>query len=200
MVSSKMPNMKWYYLAGIVLSVAPALIWSILMSANNGQHCWAVDDAEEGFQWTNDATRLVMLIVNTLLMFHIVWVLITKVKSRTDGEKVKRTARITLYMMPLFGLPFLLTMARPDTDSCTWEQIYFFVYYSIDGLQGLTVALLFCYFNKEVQEQLLSTYHYYTGKEDINRRKTMSTNVDHGIPNAKKSILTTNNPEFGKPH
>ncbi|XP_026470830.1 calcitonin gene-related peptide type 1 receptor-like [Ctenocephalides felis] len=192
MVSSKIPDMKWYYAAGAVLSVAPALIWAGLMSANDGLHCWAVDDADDGFQWTNDATRLLMLIVNTILMFHIVWVLITKVKSRTDGEKVK-TARITLYMMPLFGLPFLLTMARPDTDSCTWEQVYFFVYYSIDGLQGLTVALLFCYFNKEVKEQLLSTYNHFTGKTDINRRKTMSTNADI-IPTARKSILTTFNP------
>ena len=58
--------------------------------------------------------------------------------------------RATILLIPLFGVQFLVTLARPKTDNCDWEQVYYYVFYAMDGLQGTLVALLFCYFNKEV--------------------------------------------------
>jgi len=58
--------------------------------------------------------------------------------------------RATTLLIPLFGVQFLVTLARPNTDNCDLEQVYYYVFYTMDGLQGTLVALLFCYLNKEV--------------------------------------------------
>lgn len=52
--------------------------------------------------------------------------------------------------MPIFGVQFLLTAFRPNTTNCTGEQVYFYVAYTVEGLQGFLVAMLYCYVNKEV--------------------------------------------------
>lgn len=52
--------------------------------------------------------------------------------------------------MPLFGIPFLFFIGLPDTDSCGAEQVYYFFSYAFDGLQGVFVAILHCYIDKEV--------------------------------------------------
>jgi hypothetical protein len=54
-------------------------------------------------------------------------------------------------LIPLFGVHFLVTLQRPQTDDCFIEQLYYYIFYMMDGLQGALVALLFCYFNKEVR-------------------------------------------------
>ncbi|KAH9638452.1 hypothetical protein HF086_016777, partial [Spodoptera exigua] len=68
------------------------------------------------------------------------------------------TAKTTLFLMPLFGTQFLLTAFRPTTSNCTEEQIYYYVSYTLEGLQGFIVAMLFCYINKEVRGLIKATY------------------------------------------
>jgi hypothetical protein len=58
--------------------------------------------------------------------------------------------RATILLMPLFGVQFLLTLVRPNTKDCTQEQAYYYIFYTMDGLQGTFVALFYCYLNKEV--------------------------------------------------
>lgn len=62
----------------------------------------------------------------------------------------RSTAKATLFLMPIFGTQFLLTAMRPTTTDCIGEQIYYYVFYTIEGLQGFIVAILYCYVNKEV--------------------------------------------------
>jgi hypothetical protein len=59
--------------------------------------------------------------------------------------------RATILLMPLFGVQFLLTLVRPNTKDCDLEQAYYYIFYTMDGLQGTLVALFYCYLNKEVR-------------------------------------------------
>jgi hypothetical protein len=63
----------------------------------------------------------------------------------------RRMTRATILLIPLFGVQFLVTLNRPNTGDCDLEQVYYYVFYAMDGLQGSLVALLYCYFNKEVR-------------------------------------------------
>jgi hypothetical protein len=56
----------------------------------------------------------------------------------------------TILLIPLFGVHFLVTLVRPQTDDCLAEQVYYYFFYMMDGLQGAVVALLYCYLNKGV--------------------------------------------------
>lgn len=58
--------------------------------------------------------------------------------------------------MPLFGVPLLFTAQRSlvDIEKCIAGDIYYFVTYSIEALQGVVVSILFCYMNTEVNKSV----------------------------------------------
>jgi len=57
-----------------------------------------------------------------------------------------------LLVAPLFGVHFLFTAIRPDTQNCAALQTYYFASYTVEGAQALLVATLYCYTNKEVNQ------------------------------------------------
>lgn len=63
----------------------------------------------------------------------------------------RSTLRATLFLMPLFGFHMILTSNRGIAgDTCTAENTFYFVSFTMEGLQGVMVATFFCYLNTEV--------------------------------------------------
>jgi calcitonin receptor-like len=58
-----------------------------------------------------------------------------------------------MLLVPLLGLNFLLTPFRPETNN-PWEYVYEVVSAMTASLQGLCVAILFCFCNGEVIAQV----------------------------------------------
>nr|CAD7449714.1 unnamed protein product [Timema bartmani] len=174
-----------------VVTIFPVVAWIILRATKENTDCWSTDDA--GYQWINDGTRITLLAINTLLMADIIRVLLTKLKAVKSwhSDKIRRTVRSTLFLLPLFGVTVLFAAVRPDTTSCAWEQAYYIISYTMDGMQGPLVAILYCYFNREVRMMLKKTYsnmsenitflHLGVSEQRIPRngpRTTSMTNVD----------------------
>lgn len=72
----------------------------------------------------------------------------------------RKAVKATLVLVPLFGLHFGITMYRPQSGICQWQELYVYLDILLDGLQGAVVALIFCYVNGEV----LSLSADYQGK------------------------------------
>lgn len=54
--------------------------------------------------------------------------------------------------MPLFGLHILITAKKIVIDnSCLAEDVYDYFRYTMEAIQGIYVALFFCYANGEVR-------------------------------------------------
>ena len=70
----------------------------------------------------------------------------------------RKAVRATLVLVPLFGLHFILTIYRPQNQGCEWTELYHYFNALLDGLQGLLVAIIFCYANGEVSR--LATHQY----------------------------------------
>lgn len=149
-------NMKWLYSIAAVIALAPAIAWAAVMAVHNDHSCWLIYTVPH-IQWILDVPRIAILLVNTGLFIDVLRVLLTKIRNSENANQLS-TAKATLFLMPLFGTQFLLTAFRPSTDNCTEEQIYYYASYTIEGLQGLVVALLFCYVNKEVHALIKATY------------------------------------------
>lgn len=66
---------------------------------------------------------------------------------------LRATLKATLFLMPLFGVQIVIITNRNIVTSkdCQAEDIYYYVSYLVEGLQGVMVAILFCYINQEVR-------------------------------------------------
>ncbi|XP_028031052.1 uncharacterized protein LOC114243672 [Bombyx mandarina] len=149
-------NIKSLYAIGAVIAVAPVIAWVAVMAVHNDHSCWLVYTIEH-VQWILDVPRVAILLVNTVLFGDILRVLLTKIRNNENSHQLS-TTKATLFLMPLFGTQFLLTAFRPNTTDCTGEQIYYYVSYTVEGLQGFIVAILYCYINKEVRSLIKATY------------------------------------------
>ncbi|CAH2105740.1 unnamed protein product [Euphydryas editha] len=159
-------NIFWLYGIGAVIAIIPVVAWATVMALHNDHSCWVVYTVNH-IQWLLDGPRIIILVLNTILFVDVLRVLLTKLRNSENANQLS-TAKATLFLMPLFGTQFIFTAIRPDTTNCLYEQVYYFVAYTIEGLQGLIVSLLYCYINKEVHALIRATY-----------RKTENAVVSH---------------------
>ncbi|XP_077293721.1 calcitonin gene-related peptide type 1 receptor-like [Arctopsyche grandis] len=192
-VFKKSFNLIIVYSTAAAITIIPVVIWIALMAVYNDSNCWIVYDTQ-GIQWILDVPRICILLANTVLLVDILRVIMTKLNKQENANQLS-TARATLFLMPLFGVQFLLTAWRPQTGSCPWEQTYYVFTYVMDSLQGIMVSVLYCYWNTEVHNLIKVTYkktenvvstHFTKGAQRrratqanmSNRRDTYSTMVD----------------------
>lgn len=58
---------------------------------------------------------------------------------------------MTVFLLPLFGVHFLIVADTSIAgETCAAENMYYFATYSLEALQGVLIALGFCYLNSEV--------------------------------------------------
>ncbi|XP_049869896.1 PDF receptor-like [Pectinophora gossypiella] len=149
-------NIKILYGVGAVITIAPVVTWAVMMGVYDDHSCWMVYTIPH-VQWIMDGPRVAILLINTGLFIDVLRVLLTKIRNSENANQLN-TAKATLFLMPIFGVQFLLTAFRPVTTDCTAEQIYYYVSYTVEGLQGFIVAMLYCYVNKEVHVLVKATY------------------------------------------
>ncbi|CAG9795266.1 unnamed protein product [Diatraea saccharalis] len=155
-VFRKKLNIKWLYAIGAVIAIIPVVAWATVMGIYNDHSCWVIYTVDH-VQWILDGPRITILLINTILFVDVLRVLLTKIRNAENANQLS-TAKTTLFLMPIFGCQFLLTAFRPNTTNCVGEQVYFYIAYSVEGLQGFIVAMLYCYVNKEVRMLLKTTY------------------------------------------
>ncbi|KAH8009216.1 hypothetical protein HPB51_013124 [Rhipicephalus microplus] len=111
--------------------------------------------------WGAYTTKLVVRSSGKALSFaflvNIVRVLVTKLRAvnSPDNESTRKAVRATVILLPLLGLHYVVTPFRPDKGSILLA--YEIISALVTSLQGLCVALLFCFFNGEVLGVLRKT-------------------------------------------
>ncbi|XP_026755409.2 uncharacterized protein LOC113515414 [Galleria mellonella] len=203
-------KINWLYGFGAVIAIVPVVAWAIVMSKYNDHSCWVIYTVSN-IQWILDTPRVAILLINTILFADVMRVLLTKVRNSENANQLN-TAKASLFLMPIFGIQFLLTAFRPTTSNCTGEQVYYYIAYSVEGLQGFIVAMLYCYVNKEVRMLVKATYRktesairsrvrgdsIYPRMSNINsdRRFTYSTGLPSQQIDDLKNDYATVNPKL----
>lgn len=89
--------------------------------------------------------------INILFLLVIVYVLLAKLKLTTprEFERFSRGVRALFVLCPLLGVNYGIVLLQPTHPK--WLSLIV-SYYSVivSSLQGLLVAILFCFKNKEV--------------------------------------------------
>ncbi|XP_066156285.1 corticotropin-releasing factor receptor 2-like [Euwallacea fornicatus] len=154
---AKEPHMITIYVVITVLTFLPSLIWATILGVKHRISCWVVDT--NGEQWSVDSFRLLILIINAVLLLDIIRIMLSKMKQGNTTTQTMAAFRATLFLIPLFGLQFLITAKKTViNDTCFAEDIYEYFRYTMEAAQGMFVAILFCYANTEVHNELKNVY------------------------------------------
>lgn len=133
--------------------MVPCIVYSVWRSIIDDKMCWALP-ATDAFlaEWVYMMTGLACIIANAIFFVNIFRILITKLRAPHANEPAhfRKAVKAIVILLPLFGLHWLLTLFRPQNGDCIWIFTYKYLTVSMDGLQGLVVAIACCYQNEEV--------------------------------------------------
>ncbi|KAI1305977.1 Calcitonin gene-related peptide type 1 receptor [Halotydeus destructor] len=144
--------MKWFYVIGWAVPLPIITVYAILRGSSESHldtdYCW-IEDSK--FIWIVNGPVCVTFLLNLVFLVNIVRVLVTKLRAfnSPDTHQTRKAVRATLILIPLLGLQYMLTPFRPPPGSPA-EAVYEIIAAAVTSLQGLFVALLFCFCNGQV--------------------------------------------------
>ncbi|CAN8001010.1 unnamed protein product, partial [Ixodes pacificus] len=168
MAFSQQMNLKVYYGVGWGAPVVLVIIYSVLRATKSDVRCWRNLTV---YDYVFTGPILAALAVNIFFMTHVVYILVTKLRQSnvSDTANFRKVLRAVLILIPIFGCHFILTtFVSPASCSAYLSKQY--AEWTIVGLQGLFVSLIFCYFNGEVQGLVRRSYVRYSNDRSLSRR------------------------------
>uniref|UniRef100_A0A3Q0RD44 Glucagon receptor a n=1 Tax=Amphilophus citrinellus TaxID=61819 RepID=A0A3Q0RD44_AMPCI len=161
--------------------------------------CWG-QNIDMNYWWIIRSPILLAVVINFLIFIHIISILVSKLRAHqmryTDYKF--RLAKSTLTLIPLLGihqvvLIFVTDESTEDSNGLRLTKLFIDLFFS--SFQGLLVAILYCFVNKEVQSEILKKWKRWKLGRNIEEeyRHTYSN-----IPSTKTSSLLNHVPQL--PH
>ncbi|XP_036357912.1 calcitonin gene-related peptide type 1 receptor-like isoform X1 [Octopus sinensis] len=139
-----------YYILCWGFPLVPNLIYAIVRGTlYNESRCWM--NNTDGYEWILYTPNLLCLVGNVLFLIYILVVLFNQLQAHpNEPHDYRRTLKAIFIMIPLLGLQLLFIIYKPHT--------YFHELLSviIVNSQGGLVAIMLCFFNSEVHNQIRS--------------------------------------------
>ncbi|XP_028982042.1 diuretic hormone receptor [Diachasma alloeum] len=136
----------------VVWGIAKSLTINVDQSIQNValyRHCpWMVNNA---FDLLYQVPAIIVLGINVVFLFMIMWVLITKLRSATSVEtqQYRKASKALLVLIPLLGVTYILVLTGPTEGPMA--HVFAYARAVLLSSQGLSVALFYCFLNSEVQ-------------------------------------------------
>ncbi|XP_016111883.1 calcitonin gene-related peptide type 1 receptor-like [Sinocyclocheilus grahami] len=126
--------------------------------------------------------------VNLFFLLNIVRVLITKLRvtHRSETNVYMKAVRATIILVPLLGAQFILMPLEPSGRVSL--AVYDLLMNIFVHFQGLLVAVIFCFYNGEVQSALRRKFAQYRGQR---KRWPLVTTDSHCNYHTNSSITET---------
>ncbi|XP_029579032.1 calcitonin gene-related peptide type 1 receptor [Salmo trutta] len=142
-------QLGWYYVLGWGFPIIPAITHAVARGLFYDDRCWISSDTH--LLYIIHGPVHAALLVNLFFLLNIVRVLITKLQVTHSAESnaYMKVVRATLILIPLLGAQFILVPWRPEGRKA--RAIYEFIMNIFTHFQGLLVAIIFCFYNAEVQ-------------------------------------------------
>ncbi|XP_013775244.2 corticotropin-releasing factor receptor 1-like [Limulus polyphemus] len=170
---------KLYYFIGWGLPLILIVAWAASVSETLVTPCWE-GYGESSFIWIITAPMLLALSVNFVFLINIIRVLVTRLRSR-EATHIRRAIKATVLLFPLLGITHLLFCVNPQDDA-TLEEAYMITNAVLQSLQGIFLAVLYCFMNSEVQTALRNAY-----LRAAVRRSATTSMRDRGFSNTSAS-------------
>ncbi|CAK9809709.1 Diuretic hormone receptor [Anthophora plagiata] len=136
-----------------------------------GRHCpWMMSHA---YDWFYQAPAILVLCVNVVFLFMIMWVLITKLWSATNAEtqQYRKASKALLVLIPLLGVTYVLVLTGPTEGQVA--NAFSYTRAVLLSSQGLFVALFYCFLNTEVQNTVKHHIVRWTTARDLDTERRL---------------------------
>ncbi|XP_058140886.1 glucagon receptor isoform X8 [Dasypus novemcinctus] len=147
-----------------VLFVVP---WAVLKCLFENVQCWTSND-HMGFWWVPRVPVFLAVLINFVIFVRVLRVLVAKLRARQmrRSDYKFRLAKSTLTLIPLLGVhEVVFAFVTDEHAQGTLRSAKLFFDLFLSSFQGLLVAVLYCFLNKEVQSELLRRWsHWRLGK------------------------------------
>uniref|UniRef100_A0A8C2ZBJ7 Glucagon receptor a n=1 Tax=Cyclopterus lumpus TaxID=8103 RepID=A0A8C2ZBJ7_CYCLU len=164
--------------------------WVIAKHLYENQECWG-QNINMNYWWIIRSPILLAVVINFLIFIHIIKILVSKLRAHqmryTDYKF--RLAKSTLTLIPLLGIHqvvfiFVTDESTKATIGLRLTKLFSDLFFS--SFQGLLVAILYCFVNKEVQSEILKKWKRWKLGRNIEEeyRHTYSN-----TPNTKTASL-----------
>ncbi|XP_059186439.1 glucagon receptor [Centropristis striata] len=160
-----------------VLFVVP---WIIVRYLFENTRCWEINE-KMAHWWIIRAPILLAILVNFVIFIRIILILVSKLKAHqmryTDYKF--RLAKSTLALIPLLGIHEVVfaVLTEEHTDGILRTVNLFFQLF-LNSFQGLFVAVLYCFINKEVQAEIKKKWQRWKmGMTDLDDLRNTGSNT-----------------------
>ncbi|XP_069559058.1 glucagon receptor isoform X1 [Brachyistius frenatus] len=136
--------------------------WVVAKYLYENQGCWG-QNINMNYWWIIRSPILLAVVINFLIFIHIIKILVSKLRAHqmryTDYKF--RLAKSTLTLVPLLGIHqvvfiFVTDESTKATISLRLTKLFIDLFFS--SFQGLLVAILYCFVNKEVQSEIMKKW------------------------------------------
>uniref|UniRef100_A0A915CQ80 Uncharacterized protein n=1 Tax=Ditylenchus dipsaci TaxID=166011 RepID=A0A915CQ80_9BILA len=162
------PKLWRYLLAGYGIPLIHTLIWLmviVIKKQGKVERCLGSYYLEPEF-WILDGPRMLQLVVNTFFISNVIRVLWSKVRDSHNSSEVnrmKKSVKAALMLIPLLGIPNIMQTIpfSPTHENITYFTIWTYTASFTYMYQGLMIAIIYCFTNKEVQSAIKNYYNRY---------------------------------------
>ncbi|XP_063817269.1 glucagon receptor isoform X2 [Pseudophryne corroboree] len=124
--------------------------------------CWNTNN-NMAFWWILRSPVFLAILINFLIFMRIIQILLSKMRAHQ-----MRLARSTLTLIPLLGIhEVVFALITDETAQGTLRLVKLFFDLFFSSFQGMLVAVLYCFVNKEVQSELLKKWKRWKLGKDI---------------------------------
>ncbi|XP_049615400.1 glucagon receptor isoform X1 [Syngnathus scovelli] len=144
--------------------------WVVMKILKENKECWAVNE-NMNYWWIIRSPILFASLINFLIFVKILKVILSKLRANNQSDYYsykRRLAKATLTLIPLFGIHEVIFIFVTDEQTAGVLR-YFKVFFSLflNSFQGFLVAVLYCYANKEVREELKRKVRIWTTETQL---------------------------------
>lgn len=189
-----------YYSVGWLLPAICVLAWSLSLEfASNvsDKPCW------EGYRVSNtifivSTPMMIAVGINFLFLISIIRILITKLRadtSKSDQATIK-AIKATALLIPLLGIHHLIVLYNPSTFNRKLVNVYIVLNVLFQSVQGIIVAVLYCFTNNEVRTVLNAAWsrrrmsHSAMGNGGMSNVNLNGSHSPMPIPSSQQHLLS----------